>query len=127
MMQRCHEVEFGDIHCHEVHTLRGDHTVEEHVGHQHFCGWGGYFAWVVNSVSPYLESHSVGLCHSGLTVQTNCLCVMSFMYSASTLCWKINSIVLAGFYMRPLMLFANRPNLLADERLHVFFVFWAVH
>jgi hypothetical protein len=55
MMQRCHEVEVGDIHCHEVHTLCGDHTVEKYFGYQHFCGLGGYLARVVDSVSYYHE------------------------------------------------------------------------
>ena len=57
MMQRCQEVEVGDVHCHEARILCGDHTVEEHFGHQHFCGQGGYFAGVVDSVP-----HLVGFC-----------------------------------------------------------------
>jgi hypothetical protein len=61
-MQRCHEVEVEGVHCHESCTLCGDHTAEKHFGHQHFCGWGGYFAWVVDSVTPYRELHLVGFC-----------------------------------------------------------------
>ncbi len=59
-MQRCHEVEVGDVCCHESRNLCGDDTIEKHFGHHHFCGQGGYFAWVVDSVTPYYESHSVG-------------------------------------------------------------------
>jgi hypothetical protein len=33
-------------------------------------------------------------------------------------CWNINSIVFVGFFIQPLMSFANHPNSLADERLH---------
>ncbi len=61
-MQRCHEVEVGDVHCHELRTLCRDHTGEKHFNHQHFCGQGGHFAWVVDSVTPYRESHLVGFC-----------------------------------------------------------------
>jgi hypothetical protein len=61
-MQRCHEVEVGDVQCHEARTLCGDQTVEEHFGHQHFHGWGGYFTRVVDSVSSYCELHSIGFC-----------------------------------------------------------------
>jgi hypothetical protein len=61
-MQRCHEVEVENAHCHELRTLCGDDTVEKHFGHQHLCGWGGYFARIVDSVTPYCESHLVGFC-----------------------------------------------------------------
>jgi hypothetical protein len=33
MMKRCHEVEVGNVHCHESCPLRGDDTIEEHFGH----------------------------------------------------------------------------------------------
>ncbi len=59
-MQRCHEVEVGDVHCHEVRTLCGDHTVEEHFDHQYFHSRGGYFAGAVDSVSPCSEWHLIG-------------------------------------------------------------------
>jgi hypothetical protein len=62
----------------------------------------------------------LGSAFLGLTEHTNCPYVMSFMQSAGTLSWKMNSIVLVGFFMRPLMSFANRPNLLAADRLHAF-------
>jgi hypothetical protein len=64
-MQRCHEIEVGNAHCHELRTLRGDDTIGKHFGHPHFCGWGVYFAWVVDSVTPYCESHLVGFCLLG--------------------------------------------------------------
>ncbi len=64
-MQRCHEVEVGDVHCRESHTLCGDDTVEKYFSHQYFCGWGGYFARVVDSVTPYHELHLVGFCLFG--------------------------------------------------------------
>ncbi len=125
-MQRCHEVEVGYVHCHEAHTLRGDHTVEEHFGQQHFCGWGGYFAGVVDSVSSYHKSYLVRFClfWSGCA---NKLPVCDVFHEfCRYLVWedKLNSV--GRFFMRPLMPFANRPNSLADERLHVF-VFWAAH
>ncbi len=28
MMQRCHEVEVGNVHCHKLRTLCGDDTIE---------------------------------------------------------------------------------------------------
>ncbi len=67
----------------------------------------------------------LGSAFLGLTKHTNCLYVMSFMQSAGTSCWKMSLIVLVGFFMRPLMPFADHPNLLAADRLHAFFVFWA--
>jgi hypothetical protein len=124
MMQRCHEVEVGDVYCHEPHTLLcGDDTVEKHFGHQHFCCQGGYFAGVVDSVTPYHESHLVGfyLFWSDHAYKLPIRDV--FMRSAGTSCWKINSIVLVGFFMQPPMPFANCPNLLAAERLHAFLCF----
>ncbi len=32
-MKRWHEVEVGNVHCHESCPLRGDDTIEEHFGH----------------------------------------------------------------------------------------------
>ncbi len=32
-MKRFHEVEVGNVHCHESCPLRGDDTIEEHFGH----------------------------------------------------------------------------------------------
>ncbi len=32
-LKRCHEVEVGNVHCHESCTPRGDDTIEEHFGH----------------------------------------------------------------------------------------------
>ncbi len=32
-MKRCHEVEVGNVHCHELCPLHGDDTIEEHFGH----------------------------------------------------------------------------------------------
>jgi hypothetical protein len=124
MMQKCHEVEVGDVYCHESHTLLcGDDTVEKHFGHQHFCGQGGYFAGVVDSVTPYHESHLVGFCLFWSDRAYELPIRDVFMWSAGTSCWKINSIVLVGFFMQPPMPFANCPNLLAAERLHAFLCF----
>ncbi len=32
-MKRCHEVEVGNVHCHELCPPHGDDTIEEHFGH----------------------------------------------------------------------------------------------
>ncbi len=44
-----------------VHPLWRSHCWK-HFGHQYFCGQGGYFAWVVVSITPYRESHLDGFC-----------------------------------------------------------------
>jgi hypothetical protein len=58
----------------------------------------------------------------GLTEHMNCLYVTLFMWSTGTSYWKMNSIVLVGFFMRPPMPFANHPNSLAADRVHPFCV-----
>ncbi len=58
-------------------------------------GVGGC-TWSSSSIHIWLVS-----AFSGLTVHTNCPCVTSFMHSASTLCWKIKSMLLVGFIMQP--------------------------
>jgi hypothetical protein len=37
MMKRCHEVEVGNINCHESCPLHRDDTIEERFGHYHIC------------------------------------------------------------------------------------------
>jgi hypothetical protein len=64
----------------------------------------------------------LGSAFLGLTEHMNCPYVMSFLRSASTLCWEMNSMVLVGFFMQPPMPFASHPNLLAADRLHDFFI-----
>ncbi len=64
-MKWCHEVEVGNIHCHESCILHGDDTIENHIDHWQFFGRGGYFAMVVDSVDAYCESHLVGFCLFG--------------------------------------------------------------
>ncbi len=59
----------------------------------------------------------------GLTEQRNCPYVTSFLRSAGTLCWEMNSVVLVEFLMRPPMPFASFPNLLAADRLHAVLYF----
>jgi hypothetical protein len=82
--------------------------------------------WLI--LSPPTVNHIwLGSAFLGLTKHVNCPYVMSFLQSAGTLCWEMNLIVLVGILMRPQMPFANPPNLLAADRLHAFFVFWAVH
>ncbi len=122
-MQRCHEVEVGNVHCHELCTLCGDDTVEEHFGHQHFCSWGGYFAGVVDSVTSYRELHLVWFCLFWSDQAYEMPICDIFHGVCGTLCWKMNLTVLVGFFMRPPMPFANRPNLLAADRLHAFLYF----
>jgi hypothetical protein len=122
-MQRCHEVEVGEVHCHELCTLCGDHTVEEHFGHQHLCGQGRYFAEVVDSVSSYRESHLVGFCLFW-SDRAYKLPVCDVFHA---FCWylvledKLNGVD------RVLYLTSNAicqsSNFLADEKLHVFLYF----
>jgi hypothetical protein len=65
----------------------------------------------------------LGSAFLSLTEHTNCLYVMSFLRSAGTLYWEMNSIVLLGFLMCPQMPFASCLNLLAADRLHAFLYF----
>ena len=61
LVQRCHEVKVGDVHCHEVCAFCGDDAVEEHLGlgHKHFHGGGGDFAQIIDSISSNSESCSI--------------------------------------------------------------------
>ncbi len=72
---------------------------------------------------PTVNCIWLGSAFLGLTKHTNCPYVTSFMRSAGTLCWEMNSIVLVGFLMHPPMPFASYPNLLAADRLHAFLYF----
>ncbi len=119
-MQRCHQVEVGCVHCHELHTLCGDDTIELHFSHQHFNIWGGYLAGVVDSVTPYCESHLVWFCLFGsdraykLPVCNVVHAVCQYLLLED----ELNSV--GRVFMHPPMPFANCPNLLAAVRLHSF-------
>jgi hypothetical protein len=72
---------------------------------------------------PTVNRIWLGSAFSGLTKHKNCPYVTSFLRSAGTSCWEMNSIVLVGFSMRPPMPFARCLNSLAADRHHAFFVF----
>ena len=98
-MQRCHEVEVGDVRCHESCTLRGDDTVEKNLVTSISAVGAATLLGMLILSPPNVNCIQLGSAFYGLTVHMNCLYVMSFIQSAGTLCWKINSIVLVGFFM----------------------------
>ncbi len=65
----------------------------------------------------------LGSAFFGLMEHMNCPYVTYFLRSAGISCWEMNSIVLVGFFMRPLMPFASCPNSLAADRPHAFLYF----
>jgi hypothetical protein len=65
----------------------------------------------------------LGSAFLGLTEHTNSPYVTLFLWSAGTLFWEMNLIVLVGFLMCPPMPFASHPNSLAADRLHAVLYF----
>ena len=57
--ERSFKVEVGDVDGHELCTGSGDDAVEEDFGHKHFCGGGGDFTRVVDSVATNGEPSAV--------------------------------------------------------------------
>ncbi len=126
-MQRCHVVQVGNVHCHELHTLHGDDTIELYFSHQYFCGQGGNFAGVVDSVTPYRETHLVGFCLFG-SDQAYKLPVRDIFHAVSVYLVLEDELDSVGRVLyAPSDAICQLPKFVGCQQAPCFFVFWAVH
>jgi hypothetical protein len=92
--------------------------VEEHLGDEHFCGWGGNFAWVVDPVATYCEPCLIGFglfgsyCANKLPVGNVPFLLVWYL----VLVYEFDGV--GGVLDPASMPFANWPKLLANKRLH---------